>query len=169
MFNPIHKEITEDQRRRARELYSFKALKGSITKGSNNIFGALGEILILDHYIKLGVKIEHAQHYDYDFLIGGRKVDVKSKKHLKGRLPREDWRVNIPAYNTKQRTEFYFWVHICEELKEAFLIGYIKKEKFFKDARFCKKGEYDRNGYNFRADCYTSKMSILSPFKRAPL
>ena len=166
-FKPIQKEITEDQRRRARELYSFKNLKGSITKGKSNIFGALGEILIFDHYKSQGVKIDHAQHYDYDFLIGGYKVDIKTKKMSPGLKPRDDWRINIPAYNTKQKTDFYLWVNVSEDLKEAFFIGYIKKDVFFEEARFCEKGEYDRNGFNFRDDCYTATMEILSPLKRS--
>lgn len=166
-FNPIQKEITEDQRRRARELYSFGSLRGSITKGKSNIFGALGEILILDHYRELGVKIEHSQHYDYDFLIGGLKVDVKTKKA--NYKPNPTYRANIPAYNTKQKTEFYFWVNIPEDLSRAFLIGYISKERFFEEARFCKEGEHDRGEFYFRSDCYTLTVDKLSPFKRAPL
>jgi len=41
-------EISEDQINRAKKLYPFKELKGSITKGKSNIYGALGEIIIYD-------------------------------------------------------------------------------------------------------------------------
>lgn len=41
-------EISEDQIDRAKKLYQFNELKGSITKGKSNIYGALGEIIIYD-------------------------------------------------------------------------------------------------------------------------
>jgi hypothetical protein len=41
-------EISKEQIERAKKLYPFKELKGSITKGKSNIYGALGEIIIYD-------------------------------------------------------------------------------------------------------------------------
>jgi hypothetical protein len=48
----IEIEITEEQRKRAKELYEFNVLKGSVTKGKGNEVGALGEVIVLDYFSK---------------------------------------------------------------------------------------------------------------------
>ena len=43
-------KISDAQRARAKELYEFNVLKGSVTKGEGNEVGALGEIIVMDYY-----------------------------------------------------------------------------------------------------------------------
>ena len=42
--------IEEVQIEKAKKLYSFNALRGSITKGKSNIYGALGEVIVSDYF-----------------------------------------------------------------------------------------------------------------------
>jgi hypothetical protein len=56
--------ITDDQRKRAKELYEFNVLKGSVTEGKGNEVGALGEIIVWDEYKK---KTKYVGSYDYDY------------------------------------------------------------------------------------------------------
>ena len=67
----MHKiiNISEQQRQRAKQLYEFKTLKGSVTGGKGNIYGALGEIIVHDYYKDKGNEVKHIGNYDYDLLI----------------------------------------------------------------------------------------------------
>ena len=78
----IEIKITDNQLKRAEAHYGElkdKILNGSITKGQGNIYGALGEIIVHDLYQKVyDVKFEN--NYDYDLVIDGDRVDVKTKR-----------------------------------------------------------------------------------------
>jgi hypothetical protein len=145
--------ITDEQRKRAEELYEFNVLKGSVTKGEGNKVGALGEIIVLDNY---GDKAVYVGDYNYDLIIKDKKVDVKTKKQAVP--PRPEHKANIFAYNTKQKCDFYCFVAIHSSLKTGWILGWKEKEKFFKEATFRRKGELDETGSNkgwtFKHDCY---------------
>lgn len=155
--------ITDDQRKRGEELYEFNVLKGSVTEGEGNKVGALGEIIVLDHY---GDKAEYAGDFDYDMLINGHKVDVKTKKQAI--IPRPHHKANIFAYNTKQKCDYYLFVAIHASLKKGWILGMKAKDKFFKEATFRKSGEVDKTGYNkgwiFKDDCYVMTNADLDGF-----
>ena len=149
----IEIKITDDQRKRAEELYEFNVLKGSVTEGEGNKVGALGEIIVLDHYID---KAEYVGDYNYDLIIKDKKVDVKTKKQTVP--PRPEHKANIFAYNTTQKCDFYCFVAIHSSLKTGWILGWKAKEKFFEEATFRRKGEVDETGSNkgwtFKHDCY---------------
>ena len=56
--------ITKPQLKRAKELFDFKELNNSITKGEGNLAGAVGEIIVKDAYGGIGENT-----YDYDTII----------------------------------------------------------------------------------------------------
>jgi hypothetical protein len=146
-------KITEDQKKRARKLYEFNVLNGSVTEGEGNEVGALGEIIVLDYY---GDKAEYVGDYNYDMIIKGKKVDVKTKKQAV--IPQPTHKANIFAYNTKQQCDYYCFVAIHTSLKKGWILGWKEKEKFFNEATFRKGGEVDETGNNkgwvFKSDCY---------------
>ena len=149
----IEIDITEDQRQRAKELYEFNVLKGSVTEGKGNEVGALGEVIVWDQFKKI---TEYVGSYDYDMIIRGKKVDVKTK--LQNFAPKPYHRANIFAYNIRQKCDYYCFVAILSDLSKGWIIGWKEKERFFKEAIFKKKGEVDNVGTNegwvFKGDCY---------------
>jgi penicillin-binding protein-related factor A (putative recombinase) len=155
-------QITEEQIDRAKKLYPFKELKGSITNGESNIYGALGEIIIHDIHKENGFDVDYASTYDYDMIIDGYKIDVKTKKTKVNPLPH--YLCSISAFNTKQNCDIYFFVRINENLKECYLLGYKEKNQFFHEAIFNKKGSFDINGFPFKDDCYNLKIEQLNEF-----
>ena len=66
---------TQEQIERAQELFDFKVLNNSITKGDGNLAGALGEVIVCDYY-----NGEQKNTYDYDLILKGKKIDVKTKR-----------------------------------------------------------------------------------------
>jgi hypothetical protein len=161
----IRVDITEDQRQRASGLYDFGALKDSITKGKSNIYGALGEVIVHDHLESTGRKVKFANTADYDLIVNGRKVDVKSKRTTVP--PLQSFNCSISAHNTTQKCDFYVFARVNENKKEAWICGWIPKDEFFKTAKFYRKGQADPKfpSWKFAASCYNLEISKLTPLK----
>jgi len=147
--------ITDDQRKRALELYDFSILKGSVTNGKGNTVGSLGEIIVLDYY-----GAEYVGSVDYDMLIKGKKVDVKTKKQKVE--PNGHHTHNIFAYNTTQKCDYYCFVVISDDLSTGWIVGWKEKNSFLIESTFRRKGEVDGNSsFQFRDDCYCLNIKDL--------
>ena len=154
--------ITDEQKERARNLYPFDNLNGSITGGKSNMFGAIGEIIVFD-YFKSDRAVEFKSTYDYDIIIDSYTVDVKTKKTTV--KPQPFYLCSISAFNTNQNCDYYFFVRVKQNLSIGYLLGYINKSIFFTKAIFKKKGDIDINGFTFKDDCYNLSISELNKFK----
>lgn len=153
--------ITQGQVDRAKKLYPFKELRGSITSGKSNIFGSLGEILIQDRFSDRELDLNST--YDYDLIIDGLKVDVKTKKTTV--VPKDHYFCSISAFNTSQKCDYYFFVRILTDLSVGYLLGYIKKGDFFKKAKYKERGDLDTNGFVFKDNCYNLMIRDLNKFR----
>lgn len=156
-------KINKEQIERAKKLYEFGRLKGSITKGKSNIYGALGEIAVFDYFKSKKLRLDFNSTYDYDLIINGYKVDVKTKRTTV--VPKDHYLCSVAAFNTKQKCDFYFFVRINENMKDCYMLGYKKKKDFFKESIFKKKGSLDVNGWSFKDDCYNLEVSKLKKFR----
>ena len=159
--------ISEEQIDRAKKLYSFGELKGSKTKGKGNLFGAIGEIVVFDIYNAKGSKLDFNSTYDYDLIIDNYKIDVKTKKFTSRFTPNNNWNLNIFDFNTTQKCNYYFFVGVADDLKTAYLYGYIKPVDFYNISTFNKKNEIDPKGngvWTFKDDCYNLQIGKLNKF-----
>lgn len=144
---------------RAKKLFDFKKLNGSITDGDGNLAGALGEVIVCEHY-----KGKQQNTFDYDLILNSLRIDVKSKRFTSKFTPNKNWNLNISDFNTRQDCDHYCFVGISDDYKQAFIYGFISKSEFFKVAIFGKKGQIDPNGngvWTYRADCYNILISQL--------
>ena len=155
-------KISKQQIERAKKLYPFKELKGSITKGKGNMFGALGEIVVCDLFKSRGLDVDFNSTYDYDLIINGNKVDIKTKRTTV--VPKDYYLCSISSFNTRQKCDYYFFLRINENMEDCYLLGWKSKEDFFHEAIFNRKGELDVNGWAFKDDCYNLKISSLNKF-----
>ena len=156
--------ITPDQLERAKELYDFKALSGSITNGGGNITGALGEIIVVDLFGDRVNSTESTRHYD--MIIDGWKIDVKAiRTKVK---PKPDYDCELTDKCREQMCDFFFWLRILNDYSTAWLLGYISREEYFKVAKFYKKGDPnpDRPAFKFKHDDYVIKISQLHKFNK---
>tara|TARA_R110000796_G_scaffold161858_2_gene278637 strand:- start:200 stop:736 length:537 start_codon:yes stop_codon:yes gene_type:complete len=159
----IEIKITDEQRKRAEELYEFNVLKGSVTKGEGNAVGALGEIIVLDYFGKLA---KYVGDYDYDLIIRDKKVDVKTKKQKM--RPAKHHSCNIFAYNTQQKCDWYCFVFVHQSLNYGWIMGWLTKDEFYKKATFRKGGEADptlETSWVFKGNCYTIKVTDLDNYE----
>ena len=139
--------ISEEQIERAKKLYSFKELRGSITKGEGNLRGALGDF---------------NSTFDYDLIIDGHKIDVKTK--ATNYKPIDSFNCSIPAAQKRQKCDYYFFTYITYDYKQCYLAGYKSKESFFKQSTFAKEGEIDFGNWKYKSDCYNLRMKNLNKF-----
>lgn len=159
----IELNITKEQIKKAKELYEFNSLKGSITNGESNIYGALGEVVTYDYLMLKGHNVNFKSTYDYDMLVDTYKVDVKTKRTTV--KPKDYYFCSISSFNTKQKCDFYFFVRVKEDYSKAYLLGYISKTKFYNQSIFKRKGDLDTNGFKFKDDCYNIEVKQLNSFK----
>lgn len=136
-------------------------LHKSIQHGDGNLIGTIGEEVV--RYTFGG---EDKSTRDYDLIINGKKVDVKSK----GRnvTPQQNYLCSIPKYQDFQECDWYIFTSVSIPLRKAWVVGHIKKDMFWKDSVFRKKGEIDPDDakYPFRDDCNTIKICQLNKFKQ---
>lgn len=133
-------------------------LKNSIAQGQGSPSGFIGEFLAAQH---LGAEVRNT--YDYDLVMpDGTRVDVKTKRT--NYKPKPEYSCSIAAFNTRQKCDMYFFVRVKNDLSTAWLLGGYDKKKYFEDATFHRKGDFDpANNFTFRADCYNLPISALNP------
>jgi hypothetical protein len=158
-MNVIEMKVQSSQLMRAEKLYDFSSLRNSITKGDSQMYGAIGEIVLLDHLVSSGVPTEYVGCRDYDLKSGDVTIDVKTIRVNKP--PRKEHNANISAHNTKQATFMYFWVYVLEDMSTAWLVGWLDKETFFEEAKLNKIGDSDGGGWVFKSDTYSIKLAHL--------
>jgi len=153
----IEISINKDYMRRAREKASTVGiLQGSITGGTSNVVGAIGEIIVAD-----SIEAKQINTYDYDLVKDGVRIDVKTKRCNTKPLPNYD--CSVALHGTKQDCDAYVFVRILTDLSKAWILGGISKQSFYKEATLYRKGDVDSdNGFMFKADCYNLKIDKLS-------
>lgn len=152
-INPILITIAEQRSEK------LGVLKNSITNGEGNIAGYIGQMLV-----NLYLKGSEPDVYNYDVIKDNVRYEVKTKR-CTGE-PKEHYNCSIAKYNTKQKCDYYVFVRVLEDYSKAWILGKKKKDDFFKEATFNKKGEPDPssgNKWNFKADCYNLEISKLEP------
>ena len=164
MNDPVELYITSDMIDRAHLMAcDMGTLKHSITYGSRNIAGFLGEI-VFEQYYPDAIR---NNTFENDFLFHGAKVDVKTK--VRAYKPKPYYEVSVSAYRL-QKADVYYFVSLLEEkshYKKAYLLGWAHAKDFLENARKLMKGQIDpSNQYTVRADCYNLPISQLRPIKR---
>lgn len=153
---------TPEQIQRAKELYDFKKLNNSIEGGKGNIFGAIGEIATQDYFLEKGRSVDTNSTYDYDLVVDGYKIDIKTTATLVDLTPLPYYGAKVCHHNTQQECDFYLFVNVLRNLSKCWLCGYISKEKYYEIANFRKKGEKERS-FTFKETCYTTQIENLHP------
>ena len=134
-------------------------LHNSITKGAGNIIGYIGQALVARH-----LKAQDADTFEYDVVKDGIRYEVKSKSCTS--KPRPDYDCSVSGANAEQECDYYVFVRVMQDFSKAWILGKKKPKKYFKEARFCKKGEKDEKshlGWKFKGDCYNLDIASLDP------
>lgn len=115
-----------------------------IENGEGQIAGTIGEMAFLRWLEDLNIDFEYCAKtsYDYDFIVNGYRIDVKTKKS-KG-APRDYYTVRIPEAQKRQKCDLYVFIYITDH--DAYFLGYAEKSEYWDVIGFpVKKGEKTDN------------------------
>jgi hypothetical protein len=155
----IKLQITESQIKRAEKLFSFNKLKNSIKEGEGNLLGAIGEIVAFDYYQEQDKVVIHSGDFNFDLLIDGSKIEVKTMEV--NATPKEYHECNVSLYNAEQQCDYYLFLNVDSSHSTAFIKGYVSKERFKKIRQLRLKGE--KNGsFEYKCDTFVVLNSQLS-------
>ena len=130
-------------------------LNNSILNGGGNLAGFIGEQIVL--FVLGG---DWLNTYEYDLVINGKKVDVKTKQTSVVPLPH--YECSITEYNAKQDCDYYAFTRVKKDFSVGWYLGAMKKTDYFYEAKYLKKGEVDpSNNYTVRATCYNLAIDKL--------
>lgn len=154
----IEYDITDEMIEKAKKKdVEMGKLRNSIRNGEGNLVGFIGEEVFAAYY-----NAQSANTYDYDVLYGNLRIDVKTKTTTV--KPQPHYFATVADYNTKQNCDLYYFVRVDLNKKKAYLLGGIRKEKFYSESTFYKRGDPDPSsnlGWTFKADCYNLEISKL--------
>ena len=162
----IEIDVTDTMLQEAQRRFDFGVLNGSITKGEGNLAGALGEVACIHYLRSRNFTIEDVSTYDYDFIVNGSKVDVKTKRVSVE--PQPHFKVAVSAWNTRQQCDFYFFAYSMYDNSKVYLAGYYRKHQFFTEAIFKQQGstdDGDNSNFRFSYDCYVMRNDQMKKFK----
>lgn len=130
-------------------------LQGSITGSASHVVGAIGELIVADL-----TGATEANTHDYDLVLDGRRIDVKTKRC--NTPPKTHYDCSVAAHGSKQDCDSYVFVRIKIDGTRAWVLGEIDKRDFYKNATHHRRGDVDPdNGFVFKADCYNLAISEL--------
>ena len=165
--------ITEEDLVKARGRYDFINLNNSITNGASQLYGAIGEVMILKFYKnrlssltedQFNSLIVDKSSYDWDLIINDKTIEVKTKKI--NFPPREEYIVSVACSNASQKCDYYYFAMVHDDCTKGWLLGFMRRKDFFNKATLCKKGEVDPlskdNNYIVKADCYSLRISDIT-------
>ena len=152
----IEIKVTEKMFLTAREkAVEVGKLNNSILNGGGNLAGFIGEQIVL--FVLGG---EWINTYQYDLIINGYKVDVKTKQTSVKPLPH--YECSITEANSSQECDYYAFTRVKKDFSVGWYLGVMRKQDYFLNATFLKKGEVDpSNNYVVRASCYNLPISKL--------
>jgi hypothetical protein len=144
-------QITPGQIERAKKLYSFNTLKNSIKEGEGNLIGAIGEIVAYDYYKSHDKIVIHSGDLNFDLLIDGSKIEVKTMEH--NAPPRDEYECNLSLFNSEQQCDYYLFVDVNSSHSTAYIKGYVSKQRFKKIRQLRLKGEM-HGSFQYRCDTF---------------
>ena len=140
----IEIQVNPDQMRRAIERSSLMPNDPSIPApmfGADRqriLAGYLGEEIVADY---LGVEV--ADEYDYDLVVAGQRIDVKTIGAR--RKPTRTYSATVNSWKDggkhRQAADFYIFAQIHMVLGKCWIMGHIACEEFFRKATLVEKGK----------------------------
>lgn len=155
----IEVEITEEVLKRAsaradcqrHNIYSFTT--------NGKLYGILAEELFLSTH---GGLLKNTKNFDIDYE-GIGKIDIKAKS-CKGK-PLPNYTASVSDYQKKHKSDAYVFYRISKDLKMAWELGGMEKEKFFKMATFVPVGTRD-GPFICKVDMWSLAIDKLIPLEK---
>lgn len=132
-IDPLWREIAEDKP---------DVLNSRSVNANSSITGTIGELAVSKALASLGIDHSYDDTYDYDFLVEGIKVDVKTTNFIFGRI-KEHHTIMLTDYLRNQQCDAYIFAAINYPENAVYITGCCAKFWFWQTdaAKDYKKGE----------------------------
>ena len=147
----ITKDMIEEAKKEAKEQ---GVLRNSFTRGDRTVSSILAEIMFCKYS---GAKREST--YDYDCILDGKKIDVKSKECSS--IPMPMYEVGVPVSQEKQQCDTYAFCRIYKSLEKGWILGFMTKNEYYEKAYPCEAGQVDDNGMKYKAPSWNMRIGEL--------
>lgn len=118
-----------------------KSLNGRSVNEFAKTTGNIGELAVAAFMAACDVPFDHIDDYDYDFMVNGLRIDVKTNanKHLLEPYHH----IMLTDYLRNQDCDIYIFAAVSYELNIVQIMGYCEKQLFWQSehGRDLKKGE----------------------------
>tara|TARA_R110002020_G_scaffold28293_1_gene90447 strand:- start:2167 stop:2715 length:549 start_codon:yes stop_codon:yes gene_type:complete len=164
---PFTQEMVEAAKKKAKTLGQ---INNSILRGKGNFAGYLGEEAVAAYiHAEIISNDTGDAKYGHDLLKTNKRIEVKTKRRTVP--PKHFYDVSVAATSKhqadKKGLDLYIFASIQFEgatPKKIWIIGQKKRDQYFKEARFIKKGEPEgNNGFIAHADMYNLITTDLEP------
>lgn len=149
------------------------ALKDSMRRHDANDVGALGEVIVADYLAACGVPVEDVSESSrtHDFVTPLGTVEVKTKERRV--RPMLTYECSIADLQRgRELPGWYFFVSVRSDggegwgrFKQAWVLGTIEGDRFWRVAEFWKPGMRAENGWKPTIACWNVTVSQLRPPK----
>lgn len=105
------------------------AYKGSFLRGEGSLVGNLAESVFqefMPESMNISENPNHEDRYDYDFVLKGKRIDVKSRTIISYLGPNLEF--IIDQQKKDQKVDYYVFIGISDLLREAYIFGYLPHE-----------------------------------------
>ena len=123
-------------------------LPNSYTRGLGRMTGCLGEIAV-NKYLPRSKYVGNIS-YCFDILYKKKLIEVKSKMCSSDPKPSYSAFVNC-SKNPNLNNDVYFFTRVRKDLMVVWLVGWLPTTKLLKKAKFVKKGDKDKDGFQFKS------------------
>lgn len=143
------------------------SLHYSVLHGNGNLQGFIAEIIIENYCLQKDIPVETVSEldkYDYDFIIDGKKTDIKCNKY--GTKPKKWYSAEIYESSLHQETDQYIFCHINDNLSLCWIIGMISKENFMHQAEYRTRGSIHpyNDKYVLKANSYSLEYAQVAQY-----
>jgi len=141
--------------RAAQRSIKMGALRQSLMKGQRNIVGFLGEEI----YQACCPLAEHRDTFDYDFLLRGQRIDIKTRRFSTN--PYSNFDFAVPITKDSYEVDFYVFCGVHSDLTYGWLLGFLSKAEFFKLSILKEAGTAMARNGNYATDNRVIRLSKL--------
>ncbi len=134
--------------------------------GRGQFAGVIGECAVGRYFLDTGIDFDYdaRESYDYDFVVNGYRIDVKSKYSVGD--PKPHYTVRIPEYQRNQDCDLYIFTYVTDS--KVTVLGYMNKDDFWETASCAKAGD-KADGFTERVDCHYIEIENLHPIENLEL
>jgi hypothetical protein len=136
------------------------SLRLSFMSGDRNIVGLVGEEIYSQH----APNATRMDTYDYDFIVKGKKVDVKTR--IVTSEPKPSYEMAILLTRANQEVDFYVFCSVSKQFTEGWLMGFLSKDEFLERAQYVEEGSPMPQGGHYRSNAHVIQLDQIRTIEK---